>query len=103
MFAGQLKAPVRLSESPAWLSPPPQCTMKNRISSPRADQQQFFPDVEPRLMTAGRMFSARCGIAAIALVTLAATSPPAGAQTQRSIESRIDSVLALMTLEEKVG
>src|SRR6267378_1472666 len=44
-----------------------------------------------------------CGKAAIALLVLAATSPRASAQAQRGIESRIDSVLALMTLEEKVG
>src|ERR1700687_2419692 len=41
--------------------------------------------------------------AAIALAVLAVNSPPASAQAQRGIESRIDSVLALMTLEEKVG
>jgi beta-glucosidase len=44
-----------------------------------------------------------CGIVAITLVALAAASSPAGAQARRGIESRIDSVLALMTLEEKVG
>src|SRR6202158_4258456 len=41
--------------------------------------------------------------AAIALAVLAVNSPPASAQAQRGIESRIDSVLSLMTLEEKVG
>src|ERR1700737_1546547 len=41
--------------------------------------------------------------AAMALAVLAANSPPASAQAQRGIETRIDSVLALMTLEEKVG
>ena len=42
--------------------------------------------------------------AAIALAMLSATSLPAHAQMQRAVlESRIDSLLARMTLEEKVG
>src|ERR1700716_549712 len=40
---------------------------------------------------------------AIALAVLGANSPHASAQAPRGMESRIDSVLALMTLEEKVG
>src|ERR1700716_3909265 len=41
---------------------------------------------------------------AIALVVLAAASSPVSAQLQRGlVESRIDSLLARMTLEEKVG
>src|ERR1700694_1247601 len=41
--------------------------------------------------------------AAVALAVLAANPPPASAQAQRGIESRVASLLALMTLEEKVG
>jgi beta-glucosidase len=77
--------------------------MKNRISSLRADQQQSNSDSQPRLIPPAKTFGAICDIAAVALVLLAAASRPANAQTQRGIESRIDSVLALMTLEEKVG
>jgi len=45
----------------------------------------------------------RISKAAVALALLAASSSPASTQSPRSVESRVDSVLALMTLEEKVG
>ncbi len=49
------------------------------------------------------MFTRMGGKAAIALVVLAAASSVARAQMQSGVEARVDSLLARMTLEEKVG